>query len=138
VERWTTNIEQFRKIPVTEKTAYRDTYRKHSIDKEAQKLIKEAQAAGKTLSKSDAEKQAEKIVEDTHASHSADFVLGGDVNVFHSMEEGKYNSYVGSVGSRHRAKLEGYSADLKNRIPKEKQSKLHMNFRFIPVIILKP
>ncbi|SKA36529.1 protein of unknown function [Chitinophaga eiseniae] len=134
VERWINNIDSFKSFTVKEKRTYRDTYREHDLKKKAEAILKDAKSKGIAMKEEDALAIAQAQQSGTHASHSADFILGGDVNVFHSMEVGKYNSYVGSVGSRHRATLEGYSVTLKGKIPKEKQSKIYMNFRFNTVI----
>jgi hypothetical protein len=64
-----------------------------------------------------------------HASHSADFIAGGDIDKFDSLERGAVNSYIGSNWGRFRPELESYAISLRQNYDPKDWDAIKMNFR---------
>lgn len=65
----------------------------------------------------------------THASHSADNISGGDIDDFDSLETGAVNSYIGSSWGRLRPELESYANFVRQTVESRDRSRVNMNFR---------
>lgn len=65
----------------------------------------------------------------THASHSADFVAGGNIDEFDSLEPGAINSYIGSAWGRLRPDLESYAHHIRQTLEPRDRGTIKMNFR---------
>ncbi|QJB32074.1 DUF4157 domain-containing protein [Chitinophaga oryzae] len=129
VRDWQANINAYSSTSEQTKRKLRDTFREHMIEKEALKLFH----MKKYTNMDDARAEAIKTFKGTHASHSADYVSGGDVNVFDDMEAGKVNSYIGSLWGQLKADQIAYSATL-NSMSADEKSTTYMNFQLIAVI----
>lgn len=129
VEQWLANIvfRPFLRGPIA--AAERDAARRTLINQLRTEVIAEFAAMGKPLSPSQVEAMVKLRARNTHASHLADFIAGGNINDFEGLERGAVNSYVGSNWGRLRPDLESYANFLKQQFVAKDRPKVKMNFR---------
>jgi hypothetical protein len=92
-------------------------------------IIREYQGYGRTLTPAQLDSLVRMRARGTHASHSADFVSGGNIDDFDSLESGSINSYVGSIWGRLRPDLESYAHFIRQTIEPRERQRVKMNFR---------
>jgi hypothetical protein len=108
----------------------RDFGRKRLIDGLWAQIVKERKDEGKKpLSRSQLWALIKLRSRGMHASHSADFISGGNIDDFDSLEPGRVNSYVGSNWGRFRPELEAYATQLRQLFEPKDRAKVRMNFQ---------
>ncbi|HSE15984.1 MAG TPA: DUF4157 domain-containing protein [Pyrinomonadaceae bacterium] len=107
----------------------RDIARRALIRQLRAEVIAEWAARGRPLSPSQVEAMVRLRARNTHASHLADFIAGGNIDEFEGLERGAVNSYVGSNWGRLRPDLEAYANFLRQQFNATDRERVRMNFR---------
>jgi hypothetical protein len=110
----------------------RDIARRDLIRSLRAEIDAEYKSRNVVLSKSQLNNLVVQRSRNTHASHSADFISGGNIGDFDSLEKGAVNSYIGSCWGRIRPDLESYAHFLRQTIGPSDRAKVKMNFRLRP------
>jgi hypothetical protein len=107
----------------------RDIARRDMLRQLRQEVIDEYRGRGITLEPRQVSAMVRQRARGRHASHSADFIAGGDIDDFEGLERGAVNSYVGSNWGRLRPELEAYARHLRQLFEPRDRARVRMNFR---------
>lgn len=107
----------------------RDIARRAMINQLRSEVAAEFAAKGKPLTPSQLVAMVRLRARNTHTSHLADFIAGGNIDEFEGLERGAVNSYVGSNWGRFRPELESYATFLRQQFDAKDREKVKMNFR---------
>lgn len=132
IDAWLSNIAFYPFLRGAIAAEERDIGRKLLIQNLRREITEEYQQRGVTLSRSQLDSLVRMRSRGTHASHSADFVSGGNIDDFDSLERGAINSYIGSNWGRWRPELDSYARFLRQRFEPPDRSRVKMNFRLRP------
>ena len=129
VDGWLKNIDLKPTVKKSKTAAARKQGRANLLVELRAEIVKEYAAKGKTLTDRELEFLVKQRSRGRHASHAADFVSGGDMTNFDSLELGSVNSYVGSQWGLKRPVLDAYAGEVKKRYDVKDRGKINMNFR---------
>jgi hypothetical protein len=129
VEQWLANIHFRPFLRGAIAAEERDIGRKELLRKLKIDIIKEYNKKDIKISESQLNSLVVMRARGTHASHAADFISGGDIDNFDSLERGAVNSYIGSNWGRIRPELDSYAIELRQKFEPTDRSKVKMNFR---------